>query len=286
LGEERKLKGESALELRNLIKQEIETLNQPSNADVESSGIAAQLSDAGVPFPYAVAQLSNPTFQTRLLFPLVGRNVSKRFNRKLEGDKDKWLYVGREEFVNVVNKFRYVQEYRSTDTLLVYGTKGYGKSHLLAALVCYLAAQGERVVYIPDCWALINDTVEIFLLAMLFAWADDPALKGMIIKLNSLEQISNFLKSRGEKTIFVLDQMNALEESDQDRKETRKKKAGISRWLDTCRGGCNAIFSASANYRTFCLQLQKENNTEPLKLQGGFTEVSLSENSCSAKRIF
>ena len=40
-----------ALELRNFIKQEIETLNQPSDADVESSGIPAQLSNAGVPFP-------------------------------------------------------------------------------------------------------------------------------------------------------------------------------------------------------------------------------------------
>jgi hypothetical protein len=140
LGEERKLKGERALELRNLIQREIKTLNQPSDADVKSSGIAAQLSDASVPFPFAVAQLSNPAFQTRLLFPLVGSNVPKRFNTDPEGDKDKWLYVGREEFVNLVNKFRYVQEYRSTDTLLVYGTKGYGKSHLLAVLVCYLAA--------------------------------------------------------------------------------------------------------------------------------------------------
>jgi hypothetical protein len=121
---------------------------------------------------------------------------------------------------------------------------------------------------------------------MLFAWADDPVLKGRIIKLNSLENISIFLKSRGEKTIFVFDQMNALEKSDQDGKETRKKKADVSRWLDTCRGGCNAIFSCSPNYETFCLQSQKENNTEPFKLQGGFTEVSLSENSCSAKSIF
>ena len=188
--------------------------------------------------------------------------------------------------MNLVNKFRCVQEYRSTDTLLVYGTKGYGKSHLLAALVCYLAAQGEQVVYIPDCRAFIMDSVEIFRLAMLFAWADNPALKDQIIKLNSLEEISLFLNGYGKKTIFVFDQMNSLEESDQDEKETRRKKADISWWLESCRGGCNAIFGSSANHRTFRLQLQKENNTEPLKLQGGFTEVSLSENSCFAKRIF
>ena len=58
-----------------------------------------------------------------------------------------------------MNKFRHVQENRSTNTLLIYGTKGY---HLLAVLVCYLAAQGERVVYIPDYLASIGNLVQKF----------------------------------------------------------------------------------------------------------------------------
>ena len=145
----RKLEAERALEPRDLIKQEIETLNRPSDADIESSGIAAQLSNAGVSFPYAVTQLSNPAVQIKLPFPFVGGTMPERFHR--DPKDDKWFYVGREEFVKLVNKFRHVQENHSTDTLMLYGTKGYGKSHLLAVLVCYLAAQGERIVYIPDC---------------------------------------------------------------------------------------------------------------------------------------
>jgi Cdc6-like AAA superfamily ATPase len=33
----------------------------------------------------------------------------------------------------------------------LYGTQGYGKSHILAFMVCYLVSSSERVVYIPDC---------------------------------------------------------------------------------------------------------------------------------------
>jgi hypothetical protein len=46
--------------------------------------------------------------------------------------------------------------------LWVYGTKGYGKPHLLAALVCYLTAQEERVVYIPDLSGVCQETCCIY----------------------------------------------------------------------------------------------------------------------------
>ena len=110
---------------------------------------------------------------------------------------------------------------------------------------------------------------------MLFAWADDQTVKDTIIELNSPEEIGDFLNSFSEKIVFVFDQMTVLEESGWDGNETH-------RWLHRCKGGCKAIFSSSANYRTF-LELRKENNIEPLKVQGGFTSVSLGENNCSLK---
>lgn len=42
--------------------------------------------------------------------------------------------------------------------LFVYGTIGYGKSHILAAMTCFLIRQGKRVVYLPDCRAMIKNT--------------------------------------------------------------------------------------------------------------------------------
>jgi hypothetical protein len=107
---------------------------------------------------------------------------------------------------------------------------------------------------------------------MLFAWADDYAVRTG----SSPETIGGILsRFSGETVGFVFDQMNALEESYSAGDELRK-------WLLHYRGGCKAIFSSSANYRTF-LQLKRQNNIEPLKIQGGFTNVSLVENNCSLK---
>ena len=84
-----------------------------------------------------------------------------------------WRYVGRTKFKQLVQNFDEVRCDEHYTSLWLYGTQGYGKSHLLAALVCYLAAQDERVVYIPDCRSLLDDPVEYVKTAMLFAWADD-----------------------------------------------------------------------------------------------------------------
>jgi hypothetical protein len=42
----------------------------------------------------------------------------------------------------------------------VYGTDGYGKFHILAALACLLVRQKETVVYLPDCRAMLREPLE------------------------------------------------------------------------------------------------------------------------------
>ena len=39
----------------------------------------------------------------------------------------------------------------------MYGTLGYGKSYILAAVVCLLRKQGRHVLYIANCDALEDD---------------------------------------------------------------------------------------------------------------------------------
>ena len=92
---------------------------------------------------------------------------------------------------------------RQFTTVWFYGTQGYGKSHLLAALVCYSASQDERVVYIPGCQALLKDPVNYVLAAMLFAWANDITTQKEIMTLNSRKEIRDFFLSP-EKVIFVI----------------------------------------------------------------------------------
>ena len=110
--------------------------------------------------------------------------------------------------------------------LWVYGTRGYGKSHLLAALVYYLSAGKERVVYIPDCRECLKDPIPYFQAAMLFSWADDNDMQKEIIRLDTFEKIYHFFK-RWENIIFVIDQMNALVESDNDDSTTAKEKGDL-----------------------------------------------------------
>jgi hypothetical protein len=83
------------------------------------------LRSAGIPFPYAVTQLSN---LTELPFPFVGDTISKQFRQHPRDDK----YSGQGGFVK---RFGVC----GTDISIV-ETKGYGKSHRLALFVCYLTA--------------------------------------------------------------------------------------------------------------------------------------------------
>ena len=122
------------------------------------------------PLPRAVDQLSDPTFYRNLPFPSVFAVVPNRFkdDGKAQGN---WPYMGRTKFKELLQTLNNVRKDRSRTTAWLYGTQGYGKSHLLAALVCYLAAQDERVVYIPDCRVWLLDVVGYMQAAMLFAWA-------------------------------------------------------------------------------------------------------------------
>ena len=119
---------------RRCIRKKIKALGLfPDDAD--------QLSNAAV-------QLSNPAFHDILPFPFVGPAVPTRF-RSIADSEDNWFYVGREKFMGLLDKLRDVQKYHNRTALWVYGTEGCGKSHLLAALVCYLTTSNELALYVP-----------------------------------------------------------------------------------------------------------------------------------------
>jgi len=235
---------------------------RPSNAAAQPSGAAVELS--GI-----VAELSSPTFDTKLPFPFVGWVVPRSFKVE-DGDGDIWFYVGREKFTELLDLFRIVQRKPGHSALWVYGTKGYGKSYLLAALVCYLVARKERVVYIPDCRACIDDPVGYVQAAMLFAWADDPTIQDEIITLNTQEMIHHFFK-RHKKSIFVIDQMNVFWELDDG------WKGEVYKWLELCKAEHPAVLSTSANYQTYLRQRIKESTKDTMHVYSGFTTVSLQK---------
>ena len=178
--------------------------------------------------------------------------------------------MGRTKFKELLQEFKKVQESDNHSTLWLYGTQGYGKSHLLAALVCYLAAQDERVVYVSDCRALLENSVEYLRAAMLFAWADDIATQKAIMRLRDSKEIEKFF---GEKTkvIFVIDQMNALKI---DGPKDKTKREDTSNWIGRFTFRHKKVYSSSANNADYHKLVRNQNQGTLLHAYGGFDEVS------------
>jgi len=154
---------------------------------------SVQLSDSVDHLPPVINQFSDPQFHGNLAFPFVGFEAPNRFK---VNDGGYWSYLGRVKFEELFQTLNEVRNSNNYTSLWLYGTQGYGKSHMLAALVCYLAAQGERVVYIPTCRTLLEKPVGYVRAAMLFAWAGDDAATSEILKLNSFEGIADFLERK------------------------------------------------------------------------------------------
>ncbi|PUU79217.1 hypothetical protein B9Z19DRAFT_1125584 [Tuber borchii] len=225
--------------------------------------------------PLSKEMLSDPAFMTKLPFPFVFNTLPNRFKFESKNNEHNWIYTGREKFAELLDKFQEICKSPHNSGFWLHGTRGYGKSHLLAALVCYLTARGERIVYIPDCHECMKDPVSYIKTAMLFAWADDDDQRESIILLKTMEAIYRyFLRARN--TIFVIDQLNALGCMTGDSPEQEEKKGKLETWLLKYRARHKSILSASANFNTY-LQTQSTQTSElQLHVYGGLTAKEMN----------
>ena len=262
---------ERACQQRELIRQKIKELDpniDPSSEDIPPSKP-----------PGIVSQLSNPAFEFRLPFPFVGSAVPKRFEDANSTNNDSWLYMGREKFADLIDEFRRIRCDPHWTALYVYGTKGYGKSHLLAAFVCVLAVGMVEVVYIPESREFRRNPVKYMKTAMLFAWADDKSVQQEIVALETQKGIYEFLDRR-ENAVLVFDQLNALQKKEGDDESEVRAKGELRQWLERLCAGHKSILSSSTNNRTFLEEQLKDSSIEIMYAYGGLTEVSLrSDNS-------
>jgi hypothetical protein len=192
-------RAERAIKRRARILKEIKTISQLPDAVPPPD--AAELSY--VKLLCAAAQLSNPAIQIKFPFPFVGDSIPERFN--YDGDHGYWDYVGREKFTELVD---------ATDALetthwrgyLFYGTIGYGKSHMLAALAYYLISAGKRIVYIPDCRECAWSPVDYLRAAMLLARGrrEGSAMREKRLALDTTKAISEFFRAQSNMYQYYL----------------------------------------------------------------------------------
>lgn len=216
----------------------------------------------------AKSLLSSPTISVRLPFPFLGTEMPKRF--MVRNDQGNYHYMGREVFSSLVDAFDSMAEGFCHPNLWVYGLMGYGKSHLLATLTCFLTAYGYRVVYLPDCRICLEDPTRYLQQCLLFTWSDLPEKVEEIVKLQDMNEVANFIANNwSTSVVFVMDQLNALDDEDE-----ASTKSHVRRWLKRCRSGLKTVLSTSANNISFHRMTQRQNYDDLFTVYGGFTRVS------------
>jgi hypothetical protein len=160
--------------------------------------------------------------------------------------------------------------------IYVYGGKGLGKSYIFAALACLLVRQGARVVYLPDCRAMLLDTLVYLQTALVFAFLDSAGHLEDIQRCEDVESLAEFcvaFKSTGQ-LIFIVDQLNALDpELTGEDEVPDDKKAWLRGLLQRMSARHINITSTSANHKTFKHMAARDTGDQKVPLMGGMTPV-------------
>jgi len=187
------------------------------------------------------------------------------------------MYMGRERFDELWKIVRTMDTDTGYPQLYIHGTIGYGKSHILAALVCLLRRLGKRAVYIPDCRQILASPIAYIKSALICAFSDPDSKpqRNDIRKLSTQEDVVSFCVMMHRRSLyFIVDQMNALETARENSdRSPNSLKAGIVEFLDRLFVGQISITSFSANYFTALHMLMKQTGEQKLAMMGGLTEV-------------
>ena len=186
--------------------------------------------------------------------------------------------MGREMFKEMWNKVETMRQIPRARDLFLCGTIGYGKSHILACIALLLIQKGERVVYLPDCRALLGNVVPYVKAAMLLTFGDSPEIQQQVQGLWTMADISGFFLRRtpSRKIFFIIDQFNALEPVTELCRDniSNATKDRVQMFLSDITGPHHRIRSASANYMTIRNLALKQTNDIKIYAEGGLSEVS------------
>ncbi|CAG8593909.1 20149_t:CDS:2, partial [Racocetra fulgida] len=195
-----------------------------------------------------------------------------------------FTFMGRKEFINVLNEINTFKSRTGYMEMFIYGTVGYGKSHILTAIACFLLRNGRRVVYLPDCRKLAVDPMEYIKSALFLTYVDDDAKTSEINACESFDQIIKFCRSLDETLYFIVDQMNALDDCN-DTEINPEKKRQVKENIDKLCWNHFYIKSSSANNHAVLHLKQKQTNEKKITLYGGFDEPNDIEFFCDEKEI-
>ncbi|KAF8534357.1 hypothetical protein BDD12DRAFT_896092 [Trichophaea hybrida] len=154
---------------------------------------------------------------------------------------------------------------------------GYGKSHLICALVCYLMKIGERVIYAPDCKSLIADPFKYMRDAFRLAFADSPQIVQMLnecLDMDALERLAEKIAEFGITMFVFIDQADALQAGSGGRMSS-DARAKLVESLSRLSYSHFFIQSASASFEMAAKALFTHEQVDKLELYGGYDEEEM-----------
>ncbi|KAF8430466.1 hypothetical protein BGX38DRAFT_397572 [Terfezia claveryi] len=130
--------------------------------------------------------------------------------------QDLFNFYGRQQFREIYDAANSLR-YRGTSMYYPHGTLGYGKSHILAALTCLLMKEGHRVVYIPDCRALLHDLFGYLQFALVLAYyrVSDIEARKYLEQCQTIEHLTTFCvqTSSDHRLPFMVKTLDSVDEA-------------------------------------------------------------------------
>ena len=183
-------------------------------------------------------------------------------------------FMGRTVFGDVLTRITDNWPDTPCSKLYLYGPSGVGKSHVLAAVVLYLVQQGNRVVYIPDCHAALENPFRCIRDALLFAFHGDQDGWRAISQATKMDDLLAVVEAQPTYSLYlIVDQYNALDIEGDKEDHGNDTKKNLFEALTRIGYDQKYIFSASAGMRSDRYTDKKQTGTVVIKFYAGMTKV-------------
>ncbi|KAJ7156979.1 hypothetical protein C8R43DRAFT_997926 [Mycena crocata] len=158
--------------------------------------------------PADLESFTDPSKCTSILFPSLLRSSIP----SLHAPTGQYTYhhMGRPIFQTILTEVQRLDRQISPPLVLL-GTHGAGKTHLLATLASYLFVQGKRVVFLPETSSMADDVVFCLKLAFALAFADLPQTMQRILQFKTHNEFLEFSHGCREDIYFLVDGLDQVE---------------------------------------------------------------------------
>jgi hypothetical protein len=216
--------------------------------------------------------LSDPTKYFTLPFPS-SRMVSRFHFLPVTDRVQRFRYMGRSKFKDVLNEVEDPRFLRGAYSLYLNGPSGIGKSYILAALVCLLIRKGNYVVYIPDCGDLLQGAEGYLRRALQLAFHRDSGLCSQLTSARLTDDFLLTVKEHADNTLYVvLDQFNALD-SDGANDPLHHARANAQVYIGNLGSKQRRIFSTSGKHHSDRAGRGQHGSVKFISLHAGLSEV-------------